>query len=161
MDDARYFFNSGGQIRFSGSRSGGAATPQNTNWTTLLSNMGTVTFDWDVTTAAGTNWTGSGIGYYDLTAGFQQLAQGVGTGAYAANDATIFGRTVDGPTGGNGDNGRTLEFRVEYNDDHSNVFSDSVTGTITSVIDYRIADVHLTIDTPVPTAPFIELTAGT
>ena len=41
---ARYFFNSGGQIRISSSRSGGVTSNQNTAWTSLLSSAGTQSF---------------------------------------------------------------------------------------------------------------------
>jgi hypothetical protein len=44
-NQARWFFNSGGRIRFTSSRSGGAATAQNTAWSSLLSSVGTVSFD--------------------------------------------------------------------------------------------------------------------
>lgn len=43
-DQMRYFFNTGGTVRFSSSRTGGAATSQNTAWTNLLSGAGTRTF---------------------------------------------------------------------------------------------------------------------
>ena len=38
----RYFFNAGGMIRMSWSRSGGSATTQNTSWTNLLTATGTI-----------------------------------------------------------------------------------------------------------------------
>jgi len=38
----RYFFNAGGMIRMSFSRSGGSGTTQNTSWTNLLSATGTI-----------------------------------------------------------------------------------------------------------------------
>jgi hypothetical protein len=43
-DAARYFWNSGGRIRFSSSRTGGAASAQNTAWSSLLSSAGTQEF---------------------------------------------------------------------------------------------------------------------
>jgi hypothetical protein len=163
VDDARYFFNSGGQIRIRGSRSGGSATPQNDSWTEILTNMGTVIFDHTATTntGGGAGWTFQNIGYFDLTTSFQQIATGVDTtgGTYATNEARIDARTTDGPGGPNGDTGRNLEFRVRYFDNHNNIFADSVNGTITSDVDYRIATSPLTIQTPV-FATSISLTAG-
>ena len=52
----RYFFNSGGQIRFTSSRSGGTAHSKNTDWTNLCSNMGTLVINNGVgaSTLAGT-----------------------------------------------------------------------------------------------------------
>jgi len=44
-DQARWFFNSGGKIRLTSSRAGGADTAQNTAWSSLLSSVGTVSFD--------------------------------------------------------------------------------------------------------------------
>lgn len=41
-DQARYFFNAGGTIRVSCSRSGGSVLPANTAWTNLCSNIGTL-----------------------------------------------------------------------------------------------------------------------
>lgn len=153
VDDARYFFNSGGQIRIRGSRSGGSATPQNDSWTEILTNMGTIILDENNTfqSGGGAGWSTTGVGYFDLTTSFQQIASGVDTtgGQYATNEARIDARTLDGPSGPNGDTGRNLEFRVRYFDNHNNVFADNVNGTITSDIDYQIATSPLTIQTPV------------
>jgi hypothetical protein len=43
-DQARYFWNGGGRIRFASSRTGGAASAQNTSWSSLLSSAGTQEF---------------------------------------------------------------------------------------------------------------------
>jgi hypothetical protein len=43
-DQARYFWNGGGKIRFASSRTGGAASAQNTAWSNLLSSAGTQEF---------------------------------------------------------------------------------------------------------------------
>lgn len=43
-NDARYFFNSGGKLRITASRSGGSTTAQNTAWTNLLNAAGTQQF---------------------------------------------------------------------------------------------------------------------
>jgi len=161
VDDARYFFNSGGEIRFRGSRSGGAGSSQNASWTALLANW-IPTFNHTLTTAP-TSGSGSGIGYFDLTLGFQTLATLTDGGAYGLNVITLKGRTVDGPGGANGDNGRVLEFRVEYTDGHTNVFDDVVDGTITSDIDMFKATAPLVIEPAVPSSIFstnISLTAG-
>lgn len=41
---ARWFFNSGGDIKFSSQRFGGSSTPQNSTWTSFLNSIGTVSF---------------------------------------------------------------------------------------------------------------------
>ena len=43
-NQARYFWNGGGRIRFASSRTGGAASAQNTSWSNLLSSAGTQEF---------------------------------------------------------------------------------------------------------------------
>ena len=172
VDQARYFFNSGGQIRFRGSRSGGASSGQNMSWSGLLDNMGTFVMDYSFTfqQGGGPGWTGTSIGYYDLTTVFQQIAigfpQGGGYGYYGGyggygseNNVTIEARTVDGPGGANGDNGRQLEFRILYTDGHTSIWFDQVDGTITSDIDYRKATSPLVIASPV-FATSVGLSAG-
>ena len=58
----RYFFNAGGQIRLSWSRSGGTTSDQNTSWTNLLSAAGTL-----VLTGAAAAKTINGVSYTGLT----------------------------------------------------------------------------------------------
>jgi len=170
VDEARYFFNSGGQIRIRGSRSGGSATSQNLSWTNMLLNMGRITMNYTSTTLSGggAGWTINqpNVGYYDLSTSFVTIATGLpdgggygGYGGYPGNSVTIEARSQDGPGGANGDNGRTLEFRVLYTDGHSNPFFDSVDGTITSDVDYRKATTPLTIPTPVFSTS-VPLTSG-
>lgn len=53
-DEARYFFNTGGQIEFSSTRSGGSAGNKNITWTTMLSNMGVIKFNYTGVTCTGT-----------------------------------------------------------------------------------------------------------
>ncbi len=43
-DAARYFFNSGGKIRFSSERSGGVTSSQNSSWTSILNTAGVQSF---------------------------------------------------------------------------------------------------------------------
>ena len=65
---ARYFFNAGGQIEIKSSRTGGTTPmPKNSTWSTMLSTMGTIIFNYTGTTRDGTSGTGSSYGYYDLT----------------------------------------------------------------------------------------------
>jgi hypothetical protein len=163
VDDARYFFNSGGQIRIRGSRSGGSGTPQNASWTEILTNMGTIIFDENNTfqSGGGAGWTTTGVGYFDLTTSFQQIASGIDTtgGTYGSNEARVDVRSLDGPGGAFGDTGRQVEFRVRYFDNTNNPFADEVDGTITSDIDYQLATSPLTIQIPV-FASSIVLTDG-
>ena len=56
---AKHFFNAGGKITFSASRSGGSSNDQNTDWTNLLSAMGTVKLGYTSVTASSGSNTGS------------------------------------------------------------------------------------------------------
>jgi hypothetical protein len=123
-NNARHFFNSGGQIRIRASRAGGAATPQNADWTSLLSAAGTYSF------GAADYYTGA------LTTNVQRFTQ-VGASAYATNDWTIFEKRNNINTS-NGSQGRIITFEVQFNDD-STGFSDVVDGSIGNVIDVRHA----------------------
>lgn len=158
-DDARFFFNSGSEIRLRGSRAGGSGTAQNADWTALLSSQGNICFGSNDTTTSGSA-TVAAIGYYDLTGSFQQISTISGAGAYANNDAIISARTVDGNIGSFGDNGKVLEFKVNYNDPHTNPFTDSIDGTIVSAVDILIATTFLTITAISSFVTSTELTAG-
>lgn len=161
-DAARYFFNAGGQIRMRGSRSGGSGTTQNSAWTTLLNSMGSIIFDHTQTASSNAVGTGSTIGYYDLTSVYQQIyTVSSSTANYTSNDVTVFARYNDAavPVGANGDNGLALQFQIQYNDDHTNAFSDQVSGTFTSNVDLRRATSPLTIAAPA-LVNVVDLTAG-
>ena len=147
-NDARYFFNSGGEIRFDASLVGGS-TSQSTDWANLLSAVGVVSFDYTQTTVTGSG-TGSAIGYYDLTSTSQQIYTNTGAGAYTANDYTIFA-TRSSFTGVNGGNGAAIVFEIEFNDDHTNPLypaGDVVDGTLTSTVETFRATTYLTILPP-------------
>ena len=135
FDEARFFFNTGGQIHFSASRTGGSGSMQNTNWTTLLTTAGIIHFGALETTQSGTGGSFPGnIGFYDISPSFQTIFTQTGSGAYAANDWTIQVRR-DGAAGPNGSPGQDLTFRSIFNDDHPSTFEDQVDGTFTSSID--------------------------
>jgi len=69
QDAGRYFFNSGGSIKFSSSMTGysaGISLLVNQSWATLLANMGIISFGAYSTTRSGTG-TAQAIGFYNLT----------------------------------------------------------------------------------------------
>jgi hypothetical protein len=86
----RAFFNAGGALGVSSSRAGGSASTQNTDWTNLLSAMGTVLMNYNTTTAS--SGTSAGIGFYELTTSDQQLFIKYGSGAYASNYYRLQGK---------------------------------------------------------------------
>jgi hypothetical protein len=157
---ARYFFNSGGQIRFSASRTGGTNTFQDQTWTALLNSIGTVIFNHNSTSAA--SGTGSSIGYYQLTTTPQQVfTKNAGSiyvyaTQYSTNDYTI-SVSCDAADNTKGD-ARYLYVSVYFNDDHTNTnpatpFSrDQVTGTLASNVSIRRATgENVQVSTPAAT----------
>lgn len=82
-EDARFFFNSGGQIRLSGSRSGGSTTLQNGAWTNVLSAMGSV-----ILKAS----TGPGVSFYTLTSSWQDLYSFTMSFPYSLNNVKVQAR---------------------------------------------------------------------
>jgi hypothetical protein len=150
-DNARYFFNSGGQILFSASRSGGTVSTQNTNWANLLSGIQTVKVGYNSTTYTGTGGTASAsIGFYNLTSADQTMFTASGTGNYTANLYTVKMRcdiANNSPNGG----ARYIYVTVTFTDSHSNTFSDSVDGTLTSTIQ-RVRATGTNVVGPTPSA---------
>ena len=91
---ARFFFNSGSDIRMSISLTGQSGSKSNT-WSTLLSDIGTVTFNYTTTTQSGSGGSFPGTrGWYDMTTSYQNIfTQTVGGGGvYDENNVTIQAR---------------------------------------------------------------------
>ena len=132
---ARYFFNSGSSLRFSGSRILGSGSTQDTNWSTMFTNMSAVIFNYNSTTAS--SGTGSSIGFYNLTSSNQTIFTISGSGNYSTNSYTVQARcdVVNNSTG----TARYVYITITLTDTHSNAFSDVVDGTITSAISMRRA----------------------
>jgi hypothetical protein len=94
FNEARYFFNSGGKLLFSG-----ACTGYTTAWgydgqgiDNILTQMGSITMNYTITTQSGSGGTTSSIGYYDLTTSYQQIFQQQGVGAYSSSYVTLQAR---------------------------------------------------------------------
>jgi hypothetical protein len=83
-DEARYFFNSGGKIRFTPSLTGGAVTAQYTAWVNILNSIGTRSFGAD---------TDPFVTYYTLTNTFQTYYTSFASSPYSNNSYTLEART--------------------------------------------------------------------
>lgn len=120
---ARYFFNSGGEIRFAISHPTGST--QDNDWNTALSNVGTVAFKAHSTSRTGSAGNpASGFGYYDLTTSDQTILSGsIGSGAYSTNSISVSARAAS-ITGANGAKGSSIIFTITLSDSHSNIYSD-------------------------------------
>jgi hypothetical protein len=123
-EDARAFFNLGGALGVSASRTGGHTRDQNTNWTNKLNAIGDVFMSHNnVSSSAGSP---SSLGFYDLTTSDQSLLQYFGSPApYGSDYIQIFARvnSTSAPT--------EVIITTELNDAGDNVLDDVVDGTLT------------------------------
>lgn len=149
-DTARYFFNAGGRLQLRLTATGSAGTTKESNWVTLInSNLTAMNLDFTTSARTGTGATlttnGSAIGYWDLTTSNQTLIRLTeDTAPYTANYLDILCR-VAGAAGSNGGLGTQVIFTVNYVDDSSDSFNDSVNLTINCRVDvYKPEAVNLT-----------------
>lgn len=124
-----YYFNSGGQIRFSASLAS-PPDPKSVNWQSMLSAMGVVAFDKWETRSLNLSGSGSSIGYNTLTSVYQTVYLKTGSSVYAENNYTVEARK---PTT------TTIQFRITFNDldagsSITSPVDESVLGTITSLV---------------------------
>ena len=118
------FFNAGGHIYWTADRSGGASNDQNTDWTNMLSAMGTIKMTFTATTAA--SGTTSSIGMYDLTTSYQTIFEKAGSGSYSTNYYKIEAKAP---------NASSIRFLITFGDSHTGRgYFDSVDGTLNSVV---------------------------
>ena len=111
---ARFFFNSGGKIKMAFSRSGGASTNQNTSWTNLFSDLGTVSMAANGTTISGSSQGGNGAngsrGFHQLNGTPAEILNTTSSTAdYTANDLDIKASI----------SGAVITITITLNDDHS------------------------------------------
>ena len=152
---ARHFFNSGGKIKMAFARSGGSSTNQNTSWTNLFSDLGTVSMAANGTTISGSSQGGNGAngsrGFHQLTASPAEILNTTSSSAdYTANDLDIKASV----------SGAVITITITLNDDHTaetgnftggglgnapnegNAWTgdDYVDGTLTSTVTFDKAD---------------------
>jgi hypothetical protein len=138
----RYYFNAGGMLRFSWSRSGGTANTQNTSWTSLLSASGTIVLTGDansksIAAVAYTGTTkigGSGspstlrtnLGVQNFTANTTMYGQAATNAGYTTNTIT-FNTSISG----------AVITCTTILSDGSGGFTDAVNGTLSQVSTIR------------------------
>jgi hypothetical protein len=129
-DQARWFFNSGGKIRFTSSRAGGTSSAQNTAWSSLLAGAGTFEFG---------AVTPSGVNFYSLNNLVQTFYSATSTGAYSGNLYTLSAQSnvANNINGG----ASVIQFTAVWQDTYvytgsgSSSFPDLVDGTLTLTVD--------------------------
>lgn len=158
QDVARAWFNTGGQIRISISKTNGGtgATSGNTSWDNLCTAAGTLAFGANSFAKVGGSGTpttlNTGIGYYQLTTSNQTLFKQFDTvTAYTANylQLDVKTDTVTDPNS-RGGVGSTLTFTLTFADAHVETVGQVIDGTITvSVFNRHHSGTNLpTIYTP-------------
>lgn len=96
VDQARYFFNAGGNFQISADRSGGNSGYKNQTWSLMFSQMGIISMGANTASVSGSGDVTS-IGYYGLTGSNQLLfRKQAPSGVYAENDYFIYARTAAG-----------------------------------------------------------------
>ena len=155
----RYFFNAGGLIRLSWSRTGGTASSQNTSWTNTLTAAGTI-----VISGIGTSKTIAGVAYTGITkvggsGTVRTLLTGTGVlSPIAASEQLLFDQI---PPSGYGDNeiqvlgsipnnGTVLTLKTDLSDDYTPPdpgSPDLVNGTLTQVSTIRFPSTTHIADT--------------
>lgn len=111
-NSARYYFNSGGQIRLHGAQPG--SSPADEHWnTTLTSGVGLVQFLVHSTTNTGSISGGTSLGYFELTDSYQTIyyANSGGGSYYDADNVTISAKRLN-YVGLNGGNGNGVQFEI-------------------------------------------------
>lgn len=110
---ARYFFNSGGQIRFTSSRSGGASSrAQNISWTSILSGAGTRSFGGALPNA-GID-PNDGTNFYRLSSAYQEWTRAAGSSPYTSNVYRILAKCNVGDNSAG--TATTVDFLIQWID---------------------------------------------
>jgi len=153
-DYARWFFNSGGQVRFSGANTGGTTTASQA-WAHLLRTMGTISFGAYSTTYTGSGGTVNNIGYYNLTTSPTVIFTHTGAGGtyYPHYSGILYSIAIQTNATGtaNGSNGYQLTCTVTFNDSGATYAYGSVNGTTTSTINYYKASNSGSLSITAPT----------
>lgn len=158
----RCFFNAGGEIRFTSTRSGTANNTKDTDWTNMLSGMGSFIFRQSTSTVSGTVNPGNGgtqpgasIGYHQANGTYQTLISVASTvSRYTENRFTVEVAT----SGSN-----ALLFRLTWNDADAiggsgglETVDEPVNGNAASRMESSCfavrPNVLATVDIPAPTA---------
>lgn len=156
-DAARHFFNAGGRIAVGFSRSGGAGTQRNTEWSALASNATSPQIGAaDMFKVGGSGMTNvlnlQHYGYYGLTSTQQNwFAQNDNVGTYSTNKIDVYAYGYG--TVGTGGGYSSIVVRSVWVNAWANAFQDPVTGTaVTSLVVSSPSTTYLTNTWGTPSA---------
>jgi len=120
----RAYFNGGGAVGVSASRSGGTSNTQNTQWTNKLSGISDVWLYHNTTSASA--GTSAGLGLYELTTAFQQIIIFYGGTSPYTSDYIQVNAKVNSTT-----NPTVITIQTKLRDEGDNVLDEAVDGTLT------------------------------
>ena len=132
----RYFFNTGGRIRFSSSFVPSLANSQNTVWQNTLSAAGTQSF--------GALSSGSGaVNFYNLTTSFQTWYTATSSAPYSSNNWQLQAKVSSGTCSTTSVTATSIVFRFVWNDGYTDPGGpppgDLAQGTLTLNVDEQYA----------------------
>lgn len=113
---ARWFFNSGGQIKIQSTRSDGAVSDQNTEWTRILDDAGEQAFGAQIPVINFSPLNGGN--YYRLTNSYQIWYTTSGTSPYTLNTYRISARSRNIANNSSG-TARIIDFSLEFIDEYT------------------------------------------
>lgn len=150
-DAARFFFNTGGEIRIALAHPN-TSSSQNTAWNNFLANSNFAFRVNDSVRISGSFGSATAVGYYDLTTAFQTIVNGSSGSAspYTSNTFLIEARAV-AITGANGARGSALQFRITLTDGYTSAFVDSVASGTVATLSHLRAGLNLPSLPPAPT----------
>ena len=142
-NSARYFFNSGSQIKLSLDPS--LSTAQ---WQAFLELVGQISIGADTTSSSLPGGTAVNAGYYNLSTNtYTTLFTQYDTGPYSNNYVKVSAKRLDTNSSVNGGNGSSLAIKYEFVD----AYSATISGTLTLDMNSYKPSSGLTIANPVVT----------
>ena len=156
-DAARYFFNTGGSIYISATRTSGLDSQMNLAVTQMLDEMGTIILGAENVTYTGTNGNVTPIGFYNLTNTSEQIFSHYGDqSSMYSNISYILTAKVENVLGVHGGNGSLIRFQAIFRlDDYSSdtypytYLVPTVTGILTSSVSSYWATGEINVPLPV------------
>ena len=144
-DARRHFFNAGGSLTFISSLSGtpvsGDSVAKSQDWSSILSNAGTISIDHDSTTTTGTGVVQS-IGNYDLTTSYQEIYRKSATGVYGNNNYILFAKAS---------NSSSIQVKYQFYDHNPGGYK--IDEPVLGLLEAKIGFVRASgsyVDTPAP-----------
>ena len=144
-DHRRHFFNSGGSLTFvsalTNPPTSGDSVAKSQDWQNILSNAGTISFNYEETTTTGTGVVQS-IGNFDLTTSYQEIFRKSATGVYGNNNYYIRAKAP---------NAKTINIQIEYYDHNPGGYKidEPVQGLLEAKVGYvRASGIHVDVDAP-------------